>query len=359
MPVIDVHCHLFNFSIVNEYYRKPRINKAAGEGNDAGSFTGCLGIPSGEIAARLLGYYPPGSVIVPLMMDFDFGGKLFGATLDTFHKQILELKLIKARFANEGMDCIFPFLAADPRRPNLLKLVKQLVKPSQAFHGIKVYPPLGYLPSHPVLMEVFSYCADFRIPVTVHCIPDSSIHCRIRKLPVKGIDPGSGAKIDREMSFRSADDCTNYFTDPANWGPVLDRFRNLVLNFGHFGGFCPVKKDDRTYSRRTNKPVKSSLEEQWRKTIEEYIRKYPHVYADLSYIMATIPQQEEDVRLLNRLIDDPVTGNRILYGSDYYMTYLATRNGFAQALAALIRALETRFEKISWINANRFLFSKG
>jgi predicted TIM-barrel fold metal-dependent hydrolase len=75
--------------------------------------------------------------------------------------------------------------------------------------------------------------------------------------------------------------------------------------------------------------------------------------------MATIPQQEEDVRLLNRLIDDPVTGNRILYGSDYYMTYLATRNGFAQALAALIRALETRFEKISWINANRFLFSKG
>ena len=37
------------------------------------------------------------------------------------------------------------------------------------FKDIKIYPPLGYLPTHPNFCEIFEYCSRHNIPITLHC----------------------------------------------------------------------------------------------------------------------------------------------------------------------------------------------
>ncbi|MEQ8197817.1 MAG: hypothetical protein ABRQ27_07415, partial [Clostridiaceae bacterium] len=67
-------------------------------------------------------------------------------------------------------DRIFPFLAVDPRRKGIMDLIEKKVGDgSGMFKGIKIYTPLGYLPTHPDLKPVFEYCSKHDIPVTTHC----------------------------------------------------------------------------------------------------------------------------------------------------------------------------------------------
>lgn len=39
------------------------------------------------------------------------------------------------------------------------------------FHGVKLYPSLGFLPSHPNLIPIYEYCVANNIPITVHAAP--------------------------------------------------------------------------------------------------------------------------------------------------------------------------------------------
>lgn len=44
---------------------------------------------------------------------------------------------------------ILAFEAVDPRRPGIFELVREKVGPGKTFAGVKLYPSLGYLPTHP------------------------------------------------------------------------------------------------------------------------------------------------------------------------------------------------------------------
>jgi len=53
-----------------------------------------------------------------------------------------------------------------------MKLIEMKVNKGKGiFKGIKIYPPLGYLPTHPNLAPVFDYCVQYDIPITLHCSP--------------------------------------------------------------------------------------------------------------------------------------------------------------------------------------------
>jgi len=85
-----------------------------------------------------------------------------------YKKHMLELEELAKKYPGK----VFPFLAIDPRRMGTMKLIEMKVNKGKGiFKGIKIYPPLGYLPTHPNLAPVFDYCVQYDIPITLHCSP--------------------------------------------------------------------------------------------------------------------------------------------------------------------------------------------
>lgn len=94
--------------------------------------------------------YPSRTRFVVLPMDMAYMGA--GKVPVPLEHQHHELALMRAEFG----EMVIPFAAVDPRRPNVLGMLQDLVE-SKGFRGIKVYPNLGYRPDDPVLMEVWRY----------------------------------------------------------------------------------------------------------------------------------------------------------------------------------------------------------
>lgn len=174
---IDTHCHLFNISGIDDYYVSKGFKKKKHPG-----FFKMLFTKIDVIHNTLKDSYPKNVEIitVPLMMDMIHGMFIFGITIDSFNEQIAELENLK----NSSKNTVFPFLAVDPRRSDIFSLVKEKVGKDKSFHGIKIYPSLGYLPSNHVLMEIFKYCEKEKIPVTTHCALNPAIHGKHRKVEV-------------------------------------------------------------------------------------------------------------------------------------------------------------------------------
>ena len=127
---------------------------------------------SEETAAKLMGYYPiKNFVFCPLMMDMGQG--INGKMTRDYDSQIEKMKEIRNKYPNN----ILPFFAADPNNPkmyqNFLKVFSS--EKEYNFFGVKIYPSLGYLPSHPDLMKIYNICEENKIPITAHC-SGASVH---------------------------------------------------------------------------------------------------------------------------------------------------------------------------------------
>ena len=71
-----------------------------------------------------------------------------------YKKHMHELEDLSRKFPGQ----VFPFLAVDPRRIGIMKLIEmKLNKGKGVFKGIKIYTPLGYLPTHPNLEAIYDY----------------------------------------------------------------------------------------------------------------------------------------------------------------------------------------------------------
>ena len=152
---------------------------------------------------------------------------------------------------------VFPFLAVDPRRLGIIKLIDlKINKGKGIFRGIKLYPPLGYLPTHPGLVQIFDYCTKYDIPVTTHCSEGGIANFRKENYVVSW---------DREnllIDFNSLGKSkSSFYAAPENWIPVLKRWPTLRLNFAHFGG-----------------------SDNWMESIIGIMEKYENVYTDISYL---------------------------------------------------------------------------
>lgn len=374
----NCHCHIFNEVTVPKalynlkmpggphfHFIATRIAKALHylnrrSSDDWGSrnayFIETFLKPTSEIAEKLISYYPDSenTIFTPLMMDMHNRASFNNRDRSEYYikKQANDI----AALLNDGTGRfnLLPFLPVDPTigeadglEFNHFDLFIKAFRGEYGFtpFGIKIYPSLGYLPSHPLLMPVYEICEKKRIPVTTHC-STGTVHAYFRR--IKNI-PGwkiasDGTLTDRPETrwfilFQKVG-YENYFNHPKNWEPVLERFPNLKINFAHFGGY-----------RQWQKMIKGQ-QNNWVNRIFDLFARYPNVFADLSYTNA-FPGINLAAR--ERLKASRLVRERTLYGFDYYMV---VREGHYRGIKAGFDTFmgEEIIDKISRKNPARFLF---
>jgi predicted TIM-barrel fold metal-dependent hydrolase len=174
---------------------------------------------------------------------------------------------------------IHGFIGFDPWRylkdkgtPNdSLKVVKDAIE-HRGFVGVKLYPPMGFRPygnknldfpdklvelcnGHPggaldkVLTELYHYCNSNEVAIMAHC--SDSIGSR------------------PHYALRSA---------PEHWEPVLNKFKRLRLNLGHFGGIWDYDCDQKcdlscSWSHKQDRD--------WPDKIAKMVDKYDNLFIDV------------------------------------------------------------------------------
>lgn len=219
-----------------------------------------------------------------------------------FKEQIDDIKKISKDRA------IIPFLALDPRRvdakgkdENLYELfLNVFTDPETPFFGVKCYPALGYKPSDVRLDPIFQICAEKNIPVLTHC-GGETVSTFKKKVRVK--DENGYHKF--KIPGKKRDDRARYLNEPEHWEPVLEKYNNLKLNFGHFGGddnwlnFGKFEKNTRI--ERIFKMMKNP---NWK------------VYGDFSF---NLVEDNLFKKFKEELDKQPDIASRALYGTDYWV----------------------------------------
>ncbi len=287
-----------------------------------------------EIAEYMLNNTPSNTIFCPLMMDFSKGisGKL---NKDIF-EQIDEMKEIRDKYPASFL----PFVAIDPNNPKYLDVFEKAFSEKYGFFGVKVYPSLGYLPSHPHLMKIFELCSAYDIPVTTHS-GSGSVHTNKTSLYLKYYDINSKNEIflrNERKKFLFKKQYERFFNKPQNWEPVLKAFPNLRLNLAHFGGEKEWEANG----------IKSR---EWTYRVFDLMERYPNVYSDLSYIIH-IPEMHQ--RYIDLFEKNELVANRTLFGTDFYMVsiegkYKEIRSQFVNKIGSKI------MHKISVENPLKFL----
>lgn len=364
--VIDCHCHIFNETTVPKallnlrmpYTRKlalsiartlhflnPRSNDDWGSRN--AYFIELFNKSTREITDKLLSYYPQDAILTPLMMDMHNRADR-NQRFNAEHYIIEQTNEIR-NLLTQGY-LLLPFFPADPTfteektGSNIFDLVYKAFTGGYGFipFGLKVYPTLGYLPGHPLLMEIYRFAEEKNIPVTAHC-SRGVVHAyfrRIRNIEGYKIGPdGRETYAPESRTFISGDSFARYFNHPKNWEAVLEKFPRLRLNLAHFGGFEQWYR----FSKGENNT--------WPSRIMDFMHRYPNVYADLSF-SNVYPVAYNIMR--DRLEHDDVVRSRVLYGYDYYMCvvrghFRSLRRDFESAMGNNI------IREISIDNTRKFL----
>ncbi|MDI6743179.1 MAG: amidohydrolase family protein [Smithella sp.] len=208
-----------------------------------------------------------------------------------YKKHMLELEELAIKYPGK----VFPFLAIDPRRIGIMKLIEMKVNKGKGiFKGIKIYPPLGYLPTHPNLVPVFDYCVQYDIPITLHCSPGGMNNFR-KKNYIRSWDE----KNHLEDFKTTENNKSIYYTAPEKWLPVLKKWPNLRINFAHFGG------GDQLIAGKTD----------WMDKITQFIKEHPRVYTDISYHT----DKKSPCKILEVVGKNDCLNTKLMFGTDYIM----------------------------------------
>jgi len=300
----------------------------------------------------LVNFYPPGSKMIVLSFNMDHMGA--GKSEITFEGQIDQLIDIKKKFPNT---CL-PFLCVDPRMPfpykdfdTMVDYAKQYM--NWGFVGLKLYPSLGFYPYDPRLQDLYAYAESAGLPLTTHCTKSGAYY--MGDITHAMTDPDNFSKEPFSKSpkppfkakgVKNPDFCLN-FLHPDNYRDVLANFPNLKLCIAHYGGSSQVRKSgskDSWYDL-----IKAIIMEKKPGT-DEYA--YPNVYTDISYTLADTGIFD----VLKRDINTDHLGDRILFGTDYYMTQQERKEKKLSTEFANYAGPST-FKKISVDNPERFLTS--
>lgn len=182
-------------------------------------------------------------IIVPLMMDMETAGSLSAENhsyidpqinnnnvtgCTPYELQVCEYSMITARYPWQ----VFPFVMFNPINPTSLSICKEAVE-SLGFIGIKMYPPHGFNPNPDVnkdekikqrLLEFYEWANALSLPVTVHTQYQS----------MQAINMDDDFVLEQN------------FAGAANWESILENYKNIRVNFAHFGGTEYVKKCNET-----------------------------------------------------------------------------------------------------------------
>jgi predicted TIM-barrel fold metal-dependent hydrolase len=310
---INSHCHIFSLDCVPEEFRERfslnfenpldriffwLIESILPEGSKPEEFLELADLTTLEIALRLIREMDEVSIdlCTPLMMDMEFCNSFQAGEIKDFMEQLNDTEFA-AETVNKkyGRTRMLPFIAVDPRRQNILDILKDKIPADKGkrkvFWGVKFYPPMGYKPIgndkpklDKTLREIYAYCQQNNIPTTTHCL--------------NGGIPGLKQE-DYELA------------NPKYWQEVLEEYPDLTLNLAH---------NDRTrprWQRAIDDLIKISSS--WQDKIEELIRTYKNVYTDVAFNTEMWYMPKDYFENVKRLLEDEVTSKKLLYGTDWYM----------------------------------------
>lgn len=308
---------------------------------------------------------------VPLTMDMEYMAA--GDPAKDYRRQLDELKFIKSD--PNWKDIIYPFVFADPSRGDVLNIVKEYIEDEVApFSGIKLYPALGYFPFDKNLRGVYEYAIQKNLPLVTHCI-DGSVYNR------KKPQPGQRHPItNADLHGANADTFQLNWTHPLNyecllnqqilktyWGHDAPDLSQLKICLGHFGGegeWLPNRNMMNFFTKRKavkqvantdyldiSHPWFGKERHKWLLIIIDLLRKYPNVYADISFTL----HDKAIYRELKELLKDETINRKILFGTDYYV--VASEIDEADLLNLFKKELndDVLFDMIAYENPKRFL----
>ncbi len=279
-----------------------------------------------------------------------------GKTPDNYPKQEEEITALAKKYPND----VLPFYAVDPRRESNYKVNKdgtydispmteRLRQNGGVFWGFKLYSPVGYSPTHPVLMALYAYCEKNNVPIIAH-VSGSGVNTLSNKLWIEGdiyqdgqIVAMNGLYEFEEKSLFKRDRILEHserLNHPMLWEKVLKRFPNLKIDLAHFGHL--------PHSMEWTKYIWKMMQEK----DEQGRFAYPNLYTDLANIV-----DEETVRRFHDkyfAVDETLQG-RFLYGSDYYMNLIYQRdmNAYYHNFTSVFTPRE--WDLISIYNPREFL----
>jgi len=351
----DTHCHFFNKDYIPENYfglRFPIHSKKFLENAEKfldfinpfddddkmshySYFIKFINRDTIEVADYFLSIHSPNTIFCPLMMNMQYG--IEGA-VEPFSKQMEEMLAIKKKYPRQ----ILPFVAIDPNSPDARRDFNQAFSKEYDFFGVKIYPALGYLPSHPMLMDVFEICEKKGIPVVTHCGGDS-VHTTKKKMTIPYMDFDKNNQLQKyseEVKFQVAKDYGDYFNNPSRWEPVLRAFPKLKLNFGHFGGSSQWK--DLEYNKIDNRVLR----------IIDLMLRFKNVYSDVSFLISDSTVFDTFIKYFNQ---NKILQERTLFGSDFFLVvtegkYKNMRVNFR------LQVGDDIYNKIARDNPRKFLF---
>ncbi len=145
------------------------------------------------------------------------------------------------------------------------------------FSGVKVYPPLGFIPwpqegtpAYDKTNFLYQFCEERSIPITTHC-SDGGFVVNVEELKA---DPA-----------HSKD-----YMAPLTWKKILEKYPALKLNFGHFG--VEMKAYEKGWGT-------------WICDILDIIadERFKHVYADVSYVGVSDDNYKSMIEAIREHID--------------------------------------------------------
>jgi len=285
----------------------------------------------------LIPAYPPGTRFIVLTMDMEYMEA--GKPRRSFINQLDTLAQL-TRF-QKYKNIIHPFVAVDPRRPDVFKEMRRRIEKDN-YWGIKMYPPLGFFPFDERLNEVYAYAQDNQIPIMTHCTRGGVFY----RGHIHNVHPISGKTIPG----RNNNHLSEGFTDPNNYVFLLEKYPNLKICFAHYGG-----QGEWVYKKSYN-PNDPAAHKPWPDVINELLLnpKYPELYTDISY---TLYDTATCLEPLQTYMQDPVLRTKIMYGSDFYMQTQEMNEELF--LSGVQKGLSQEdFERLSHSNVLNYLNSK-
>lgn len=271
-------------------------------------------------------YYPEDTWFIALAMDMAYMGA--GKPKRSYIDQLYELDRLSK---NEK---IYPFFHADCRRGNMMGLFNEFVV-KRNWTGVKMYPPLGIIPYDNRYTDMYEYCQENNKPIITHCTYGNPVHFKGKK---KELEELLGSEYDKKHSRK--ENCDK-FTNPLNWQVILNEFPRLKINFAHSGGMDYMlkwlDKDDRSLANPFN-------------AIKYLCRNYENAYMDISYSLSN----KKLIPVLKLLLRDPILKEKVLFGSDYYMSLNeCSEKEWGINLATSLS--EAEWYQITVLNPRRFL----
>jgi predicted TIM-barrel fold metal-dependent hydrolase len=193
------------------------------------------------------------------------------------------------------------------RSPTAFDLAKLAIH-EMGFVGIKLYPPMGFLP-------IGNAGSGLPYPVRAANIPHfpTKIDAALDALYAWAAQEGVAVMAHATNSQGAAEGYA-LRARPDRWAPVLAKYPALRLNLGHFGGFDEVGDDN-------------TLDETWEYFFGRLVQGGPsNVFADMSYLSEVLPggtTAAHRAALLGylRAFLQQYDRNceRLMYGSDFAM----------------------------------------